>query len=62
MDGVIYLDEDEVPICYMSVESMFKGTMVIPPNAHTRYGIVSNPWDVKNSYDYLKKERGDNNG
>ena len=54
---VIYTKPEDVPVCLVKEDIGWK-----PPEArHTRYGLIDYPWDVKNYYDYLKKERGNNN-
>ena len=57
---VIYIKEEDVPVCLVEKDSGWKP----PEDCHTKYGIIDNPWDVKNYYDYLKKkkEMGNNNG
>ena len=55
---VIYIKPEDVPVCLVEKDIGWKPL----EDCHSKYGVVDDPWDVKNYYDYLKKERGDNNG
>lgn len=43
---------EDVPVCLVEKDSGRKP----PEDCHTRYGIIDDPLDAKNCYDYLKKE------
>ena len=49
---VIYIKPEDVPVCLVGKDSGWKP----PEGCHTRYGLIDDPWNVKNYYDYLKKE------
>ena len=55
---VIYIKPEDVPVCLVEKDSGWKP----PENCHTKYGLIEDPRDAKNYYDYLKKERENNNG
>lgn len=55
---VIYIKLEDVPVCLVEKDSGWKPS----EDCHTRYGLVDDPWDAKNYYDYLKKGMGNNNG
>ena len=55
---VIYIKPEDVPVCLVGKDNGWKPQ----EDCHTKYGIVDDTWDAKNYYDYLKKERGNNNG
>ncbi len=49
---VIYIKPEDVPVCFVKKEIGWKP----PEDCHTRYGLIDDPLDAKNYYDYLKKE------
>ena len=59
MDGVIYLKE--CPVCVIDPVDWWWNRKKPLPNVHTRYGVVSDPLDVKNYYDYLKENANEEN-
>jgi len=52
---VIYIKPEDVPVCLVKKEIGWKP----PEDCHTRYGLIDDPLDAKNYYDYLKKENAD---
>ena len=49
---VIYIKPEDVPVCLVGKDSGWKP----PEDCHTRYGLIDNPLDAKNYYDYLKEK------
>ena len=54
---VIYIKPEDVPVCLVKKEIGWKP----PEDCHTRYGLIDNPLDAKNYYDYLKENANEEN-
>ena len=54
---VIYIKPEDVPVCLVEKDSGWKPA----EECHTKYGLLDNPWDAKNYYDYLKENANEEN-